>query len=494
MSITWNENWILPYESTWSILEKVKFANQVSTKQLIQIFGTEDSKKNRIGKVGKRFRNLQTMEGLDVTVLEQVLGINILEQSKKALEEIDSLLPRSIKSKELIDENLVFCVHCIKQGYHSILHQLNIINMCPIHLSNLERSCMNCKLQIPYQLAPHEYEIGFVCNCGESLILDYKGSSQFIDSWTNEQTITDRIISPWLNCFSTSKRQRIAKSIVQKDLFNSNNNVIEHLISTMEESNKKTYLVQKSPKRSEKNLYDEIYNTARNILISFEKNLQRTYLSDHRHCIKRFSGLFKRREDNQFPEICPFAYAYIFWRESFYNINPFYNDSAPLRKKNLKNLELPFYKNNDSVTETLNTIISTSTVSVRTLNWMISHMVWNVADSHFKEWLKIAVEYAPKSIRPVTKYDFSAANNSLYSFIVNEYNSNIEYHFTKNPKTIKFSKHEIFCPYQESNSKYIHEDEISHLPMRLAIQSGLESEKKVTEKYLAGLKVFSIVK
>ena len=53
MSITWNENWILPYESTWSILEKVKFANQVSTKQLIQIFGTEDSKKIRNGKVGK---------------------------------------------------------------------------------------------------------------------------------------------------------------------------------------------------------------------------------------------------------------------------------------------------------------------------------------------------------------------------------------------------------------------------------------------------------
>ncbi|KRF31709.1 hypothetical protein [Paenibacillus sp. Soil787] len=430
MSITWNEKWIKPFESTWSILEKIKYINQVSTKQLI------------------------------------------------------------------FDDCLVYCAQCIDVGYHSFLHQLNIIDLCPFHQIKLERICLKCKLELPYRLAPHEFEQGFLCSCGESLLSEQKGASLFIDSWTIELCITDIRISNWLN-LSMPKRIRIDKSIVLKQLLKNNTKVIDHLLSTTVESNRKSYINQKKIlQKADINLYDEVYNTCRNILISYEKNILKTFLAEHSHCIKRLAGLYKRKGEVHFPDICPLAYAYIFWRESLYNINPFYNETAPLRKKNLKSLELPFYINKESIKDTILNIIASNEVSDRVLNWMISHMVWNVADSHFYEWLRIAKKYAPQSIRPVTKYDDFTANIKLFSFLKNEKDSILEYHVMEDPKTIKRSNIEIFCPYQESKLKYIHEDEISHLPMRLAIQLGLDSEKKkkTAEKYLAGLKVFSIVK
>lgn len=67
------------------------------------------------------------------------------------------------------------------------------------------------------------------------------------------------------------------------------------------------------------------------------------------------------------------------------------------RKKNLKSIELPFYINKESIKDTILDIIASNEVSDRVLNWMISHMVWNVADSHFYEWLRIAKKYAPLS-------------------------------------------------------------------------------------------------
>ncbi len=68
MSINWTNEWLTQYESPWSVLEKIKFANLISTKQLLQQYGTDTSNKIRYGKVGKRHRNLITLEGLDLNI------------------------------------------------------------------------------------------------------------------------------------------------------------------------------------------------------------------------------------------------------------------------------------------------------------------------------------------------------------------------------------------------------------------------------------------
>ncbi|KEQ22519.1 hypothetical protein [Paenibacillus tyrfis] len=116
-------------------------------------------------------------------------------------------------------------------------------------------------------------------------------------------------------------------------------------------------------------------------------------------------------------------------------------------------------------------------------------MVWIVAKNHFSEWIILAKENAAKSIRPLTKYD-NFSSSDIFSFVINEKDSTIELHQSK----IKDDKTKLNCPYTEKKYKVIQKEEISHLPMRLAINPGFINEKKAAEKYLAGLKVFSIVK
>ncbi|NRF95387.1 hypothetical protein HQN89_31420 [Paenibacillus frigoriresistens] len=161
---------------------------------------------------------------------------------------------------------------------------------------------------------------------------------------------------------------------------------------------------------------------------SFDKYLNKMILSDHCHFIRRFSGLYKTRQEKDFPEICPYAYAYVFWNEAFYNINPFYNEVAPRKKRGLKSIELPFFFNNECIKETIYYITKNyNEINISTLIWIVRHMVWIVAKNHFFEWIILAKENAAKSIRPVTKYD-NFNSSDLFSFVINENDSIVEFH------------------------------------------------------------------
>lgn len=81
------------------------------------------------------------------------------------------------------------------------------------------------------------------------------------------------------------------------------------------------------------------------------------------------------------------------------------------------------------------------------------------------------------------------SNRSIYSFINNE--TSIDYFELVSDNMTKVR---LKCPYEDTKFKRLHEDEISHLPMRLAINPGFDEDKRAAQKYLAGLKVFSFVK
>ncbi|MGQ7887566.1 TniQ family protein [Paenibacillus sp. WC2504] len=500
MSLTWNREWILPSESLWSILEKLKYANQINTKQLLQSYGSTEAKKIKAGKLGKRFRNINSLDGLDVDLLEKATGINLENYKRDAIQSVYRVVPKIIQSKNIINENLVYCTECISQGFHSFLHQVVLFEKCPFHLSKLEKLCKNCSNNIPYLLPQHELESGFLCNCGESMVRKKSGYN-FMESWTHELAIRDeRILSGF--SMSTKLLNKIESTILHGKLVLNDTNrfkIMDHLFASMENENKggtrltfKMNFNNSNSKEVEINLYDEIYNTSRDVLISFEKFLLRTILFEHSHCIRRFSGLYKSREDKEFPKICPYAYAYIFWKESLFGINPFYNEVIPRKKRALKELELPFYCNNDAIKETIAYILKNfgGLLNHRSLMWVIRHMVWNVAKNHFNEWIVIAREYAEKSIRPKTRYDeFNFAE--IISFTIDENESVIELFLSSSDEI--HQKKQMQCPYN-NQMKEFRKDEFSHLPMRLAINPGFNNEKKAAEKYLYGLRIISLIK
>ncbi|AOZ90963.1 hypothetical protein [Paenibacillus crassostreae] len=115
----------------------------------------------------------------------------------------------------------------------------------------------------------------------------------------------------------------------------------------------------------------------------------------------------------------------------------------------------------------------------------MSHLVWELATYHFEHWLNIANIYAKKKIRPKPNFDFEYDYNSIVIF----------------PKrSNKLEKHsfnaltwgELECPYILNKKRDL--EEISHLPMRLAITNGNEEDKKAAEKYLRNLRVLSAIR
>ncbi|MNI34338.1 hypothetical protein D3C73_883270 [compost metagenome] len=77
-----------------------------------------------------------------------------------------------------------------------------------------------------------------------------------------------------------------------------------------------------SAHNNEKLLLD-IFNSNRQIFKSIDKFIRKKLLFKHIPCIKRLQYLLKK--DNEcFPEICPYAYAYIFWRQALLGLNYFY--------------------------------------------------------------------------------------------------------------------------------------------------------------------------
>jgi hypothetical protein len=329
MSLNWKKEWLLPYESPWSIIEKIKFTNKVSTRDFLKIFGTAENTNIRSGFIGKRKRDLWGMEGIDDKLLSKDLGFSIKEHTENCVTQITKNIPRHIPFRSLFREELSYCLDCMKKGYHSLFHQLGILYRCPYHGNELTTQCSKCGATLQYAIPGHNFELGFVCLCGECLLDDLNITFQ------PKLEITDRRITTFLN--NSYDDLRLENTYIFRSSLVNDREAIKHLLdmNNFEMATCQCIIRRIVRPRLEINRYDELYECARQTIKAFEAMLFKTVLKKHKHCIKRFTGLIKRSGE-EFPAICPYAYAYIFWKDTFLNINPFYNDIGPIKKKKFK--------------------------------------------------------------------------------------------------------------------------------------------------------------
>ncbi len=156
----------------------------------------------------------------------------------------------------------------------------------------------------------HSFESGFLCGCG-TYIGDASVHLQVTRDWSNKGVFINAEVEEWIG-LENEHLDRIKRTVTYKPGLVANNNYTSHLLNIAhnKRGNIQSYRVrgQRLPPES----YGEMYEAVEDTLQSFEKNLFRTYLAKHQHCIKRFTGLFKSLGQD-FPEICPYAYAYVFW-------------------------------------------------------------------------------------------------------------------------------------------------------------------------------------
>ncbi|MGG3281236.1 hypothetical protein [Paenibacillus solani] len=106
-------------------------------------------------------------------------------------------------------------------------------------------------------------------------------------------------------------------------------------------------------------------------------------------------------------------------------------------------------------------LFSQGNISYLEVKWCLNHIVWNLAYNHFIDWMKIAKESAHLKTRPKTKYDDIFSEDSICLFLNKE--NGLELYNVQRESWY----YDLSCPHK--NKKKISSEEISHLPMRLAL-------------------------
>lgn len=155
--IIWRVEWRRPYESIWSLIEKIKIANRVNGNDLLKSiqpgYGVIDRKRNVNKLSTEAHERLQALTDVDfnaiIRSMEKLFKINFLRDPM-----------------HIYHTHLRYCKTCIQHNYHSYLHQYKLIDNCPFHLEEYEAACPKCEKQIFFHNIAIPYK---TCSCGMQL-------------------------------------------------------------------------------------------------------------------------------------------------------------------------------------------------------------------------------------------------------------------------------------------------------------------------------------
>lgn len=142
-----DRKWIHPHESIVSILWKLVRQNRIPGHMIAFQFARE---------VVDPYEGIAVCETqLDIGELNKVLSI-----PAKVIRE--SLLPDSLQRSS--SPWLRHCRRCVKDGYHSVVHQLNRVGKCPVHDLELNDTCQECGERTPYRLNARLLDSPYRCS------------------------------------------------------------------------------------------------------------------------------------------------------------------------------------------------------------------------------------------------------------------------------------------------------------------------------------------
>lgn len=120
---TWDESWILPYESIWSLVHKFAMLNRISLADCKTLFKPESNKGEGITELGCKLssQKLAGTIGLGASLDRNLVHVIVHPTDRQWL----------------LSPYLRSCQACFALGFHSIFHQVTSITKCPIHHENL---------------------------------------------------------------------------------------------------------------------------------------------------------------------------------------------------------------------------------------------------------------------------------------------------------------------------------------------------------------------
>ncbi|WP_144029276.1 hypothetical protein [Paenibacillus campinasensis] len=233
-----------------------------------------------------------------------------------------------------------------------------------------------------------------------------------------------------------------------------------------------------------------LYGVTSNAVQQVIDRLFQSSLKSHQHCITQLMELRKSNETIEFPEICPYAYAYVFWRKSLLKEEHFYgfnslrtsliSDVAPLLIR-----ELLEYFSDQVVNYQMKIRRS---IDMGGLSWILEKLVLQFCENFFCAWMETAGKRSKEISVPSWKEIENMRDRSFpdvafkYNFDESSSSSSIEYYHLQNKEPLLTNK--CNCPNQHETAKQDIQSMISCTPQKVAMlnMSNPSDEHKILQK------------
>lgn len=485
LRFTWNTEWIAPFESPWSILEKIKYANNLRSVDIFRLCGIENIRKFKAFTAEKHL-DLLTLSSLDETAFKDGFSFSLHSHTHFYLGKMLKTLPKlRIDNTNYpyiyIRKNLSFCPFCIKQGFHSLFHQFKLLRYCPYHEVELCSHCPKCKGIFPFNLSDSNRIDAFTCNCGNQFYSCSENQVFFLP-WKKEarpKLISDKV-KTWLS-LETNQLNKIShiQFFTELDLERVENGIERVLdvafpfykqrLTEKHCSVSSSRYIKKLGKKEGSQTYHpgkrvidgyivfenefsdfqkEMFKSFSTTIACLARHLRKTILYKHRTCIKRF---VRGKEEDE--SICPYAYAYVFWRKFAQHIEYYdeVDNYGRPRRVDKNHIEFPpttkrkyLYNVFGNLYDDGQDITLKSRAAIKyVLNRIMMHLLLN----DFKNWLHSASYYTKKKL--IAGFPPFHFENLPYPILVwsPQENEAIEYHWWINKLLNNLEFPELKCPY-----------------------------------------------
>ncbi|SDD53479.1 hypothetical protein SAMN05428987_5173 [Paenibacillus sp. CF095] len=482
MNIVWRKEWINEYESPWSIFEKMTLVNLTDRNEILKVFGSSHVKKIT-QHIGDKQRELLQLNGFNIESLHETLDFNLQEHNYKNIQSLIAPFSELYSSWEhWFHRDLHWCSKCMEGGFHSWLHQFKLLDECAFHDLKLNNVCPTCRSTIPFLLSSRQLEHAFQCKCG------YAFATFHVSSW-NKWRAPDQmspVVDRWLQANQAKMK---TSNINSKWIIHAQHCNLKRLVTDEPEEIKVIHSEVSAHRKDyfSKRFQKDLLQVTSNAVQQVVERLFQNSLKFHQHCITQLIELRKSNETIEFPEICPYAYAYVFWRKSLLKEEHFYSlktssnsDVAPLLIREL----LEYFS--DQVVNYQMKI--RKSIDMGGLSWILEKLVIQFSENFFRAWM----ETAGKRSKEISVPSWNEIENMRdrtfpdvafkYNFDESSSSSSIEYYHLQNREpslTIKCN-----CPNQHETAKQDIQSMISYTPQKIAIlnMSNPSDEHKILQK------------
>jgi hypothetical protein len=321
LNVAWRKEWTHEFETPWSIFEKISYANNAERNSILRELGNNHVK-NIKALIGDKWREFIFLNGFDKDRLELLMEINLHEQNEISVNRLISFLQDyRVMPYKWFFEHVRWCNECIQSGFHSWFHQFILINKCPYHDCDLLEKCPRCSSQILFLLSNKSLSNPFVCKCGHMLA---NFSTASWHNWETRYPIRSHSTVKWLE--KTADSKYLNEKWLMIPQYSSIELMYGDQTGTLKSIYHTTYSQLKDIKQSklmEEEYLQQLYNENKKCFMAIDRRIRKNILNEHLHCITQFWEM-RNVDRSEFPQICPYAYAYVLWRQAVLKRTYFY--------------------------------------------------------------------------------------------------------------------------------------------------------------------------